>query len=139
VSGQLHAPSSLSPRKGPPSHTLWIGGRLDLRAGLEAMEKRRNLPLLGTEPSHLARRLSLYLLSYPGSLYMKSIRKKYNSILYKKPSALLQPEPEHDGYMIQWWLYEEYCLVGCNTVRYGRILRCLGESTVCFMTVACLA
>jgi hypothetical protein len=37
VSGQLHTPAAL------PLGTLCIGGKVDPKAGLEAMEKRKDL------------------------------------------------------------------------------------------------
>jgi len=40
VSGQLHAPAALLPGKEPPG-THWIGGWLGLRAGLDAVVKRK--------------------------------------------------------------------------------------------------
>jgi hypothetical protein len=39
VSGQLHAPAVLPPGEGAPG-THWIGGWVDPRAGLDAVEKR---------------------------------------------------------------------------------------------------
>jgi hypothetical protein len=41
MSGQFHAPASLSPRKQPPS-THCIGGWLGPRAYLEAMEREKS-------------------------------------------------------------------------------------------------
>jgi hypothetical protein len=46
VSGQLHAATALPPGKYPPG-TQWIGGWLGHRVGLNAMEKRKILPLPG--------------------------------------------------------------------------------------------
>jgi hypothetical protein len=45
---QLHAPLALNPRKENPG-TKWKGGRMGSRAGLDAVEKRKLLPLLGIE------------------------------------------------------------------------------------------
>jgi hypothetical protein len=48
--------------------THWIGGWVDFRANLVAMEKRNLLPLPGFEPQFLGRQThspSLYLLKYP--------------------------------------------------------------------------
>jgi hypothetical protein len=69
MSGQLHAPAALPPEKDPPS-TLWIGGWLDPRAGLNDVEKRKFLTVPGLELRPLggpARSQSLYRLRYPGS------------------------------------------------------------------------
>jgi hypothetical protein len=49
MSGQLHAPANLTPRKEPPV-IHWIGGWLNPRAGLDDMEKLKFLTLLGLEP-----------------------------------------------------------------------------------------
>jgi hypothetical protein len=49
VSGQLHAPAALPPGKGPPG-TRWMGGWVGPRAGLDAVENRKILPLLGIKP-----------------------------------------------------------------------------------------
>jgi hypothetical protein len=48
VSGQLHAPAALPPGERAPG-TQWIGGRVDLRAGLDDLEKRTFLTLPGLE------------------------------------------------------------------------------------------
>jgi hypothetical protein len=51
--------------------THWIGGWVDPRTGLDVVEKRKFLTLLGLELQSLgrpARSQSLYRLSYPGSL-----------------------------------------------------------------------
>jgi hypothetical protein len=48
----------------------WIGGWVDLRAGLDDLKKRKLFTLLGLELRPLgrpARSLSLYRLRYPGS------------------------------------------------------------------------
>jgi hypothetical protein len=47
VSGHLHDPEALPLGKGPRSH--WIEGWVGPRAGLEDMEKRKFLILLGLE------------------------------------------------------------------------------------------
>jgi hypothetical protein len=41
VSGELHASAALPPRERAPG-THWIGGRVDPRAGLDAVAKRRD-------------------------------------------------------------------------------------------------
>jgi len=41
VSGQLHAPAALPPAEGAPG-TLWRGHWMDLRAGRDAVGRRRN-------------------------------------------------------------------------------------------------
>jgi hypothetical protein len=45
VNGQLHATAALPPRKSPGTH--WIGGWVSPRAGLDTVEKRKILPMLG--------------------------------------------------------------------------------------------
>jgi hypothetical protein len=50
--------------------THWIGGWVGPRTGLDDMEKRKSLPLLGLELRSLGRpvrRQSIYRLRYPGS------------------------------------------------------------------------
>jgi hypothetical protein len=47
VSGQLHAPAALPPGNSPGTH--FIGGRVDPRAGLDDMEKRKFFTLPGLE------------------------------------------------------------------------------------------
>jgi hypothetical protein len=44
VSGQLHAPAALSRGERAPG-THWIGGWVDLRAGLDDLEKKKFLTL----------------------------------------------------------------------------------------------
>jgi len=39
VSGQLHAPATIPTERAPGTH--WIGGRVGLRAGLDAVVKRK--------------------------------------------------------------------------------------------------
>jgi hypothetical protein len=61
-------PGRFTPGKEPVTH--WIGGWVDLRAGVHDMEQRKMLTLPGLELrplSHPARSKSLYRLSYPGS------------------------------------------------------------------------
>jgi hypothetical protein len=48
LSRQLHAPVALPPGKENPGTNL-KGGRMGSRAGLDAVEKRKLLPLLGIE------------------------------------------------------------------------------------------
>jgi hypothetical protein len=48
VSGQLHAPAALPPGERAPG-THWIGGWVDLRAGLDDMGKRKFFTLPGFE------------------------------------------------------------------------------------------
>jgi hypothetical protein len=69
VSGQLHAPAALPPAE-EPSGTHWIGGWVDLRAGLDDVVKSKFLTLLGLELRPLgrpARSQLLYRLRYPDS------------------------------------------------------------------------
>jgi hypothetical protein len=54
VSGQFHALTALPPAKEPPG-THWMGGCVGPRAGLEDMEKRQFLILLGLELQRLGR------------------------------------------------------------------------------------
>jgi hypothetical protein len=53
-SGQLHAPGRFTPGKRAPG-THWIGGWVDLRAGLDDLEKREFLTLQGLELRPLGR------------------------------------------------------------------------------------
>jgi hypothetical protein len=69
MSGQLHAPAALIPGKNPRTH--WIGGWVGPRDGLDDVEKRKFLTLLGLELRPVgspARSQSLYRLRYSGSL-----------------------------------------------------------------------
>jgi hypothetical protein len=53
--------------------TLWIGGWVGPRTGMDAVEKRKFFPVSGLELQPLyrpARSQSLYRLSYPGYLYL---------------------------------------------------------------------
>jgi hypothetical protein len=59
VSGQINPPW----RKDPGTH--WIGGWVGPTAGLNAVDKRKKLTLLGIEPWPSS--TSLYWMSYPGS------------------------------------------------------------------------
>jgi hypothetical protein len=49
VSGQLQAQTALPLRKDPLPGTHWIRGRVDPKASLDAVEKRKILPLSGIE------------------------------------------------------------------------------------------
>jgi hypothetical protein len=63
MSGQLHTSGRFT------SGTHWIGGWVDPRAGLDDVEKKKFLTLLGLELRPLgrpARSQSLYRLRYPG-------------------------------------------------------------------------
>jgi hypothetical protein len=62
MSGQLHTPAALPSGERTPG-TYWIGGWVNPRAGLDTVEKRKILPLLGIEP----RSPSLNRMSYPDS------------------------------------------------------------------------
>jgi hypothetical protein len=67
VNVQLHDPAALTPKK-RAYRTYRIGGRVDRRAGLDDMEKRRLLTLTGLELRTIgqpARSQSLYRLRYP--------------------------------------------------------------------------
>jgi hypothetical protein len=54
MSGQLHAPAALSPRKDPPC-THWKEGWVGPRTGLDDMEKGKFLNLPGLELRPLCR------------------------------------------------------------------------------------
>jgi hypothetical protein len=65
VSGQLHAVAALPRVKAPGIH--WIGGWVDIRVGLDDVEKRKFLTVPGLELRSLgrpARSQSLYRLRY---------------------------------------------------------------------------
>jgi hypothetical protein len=67
MSGQFHEMAALHPGKEHP-HTHWIGGWVGPRGGLDDVEKRKLLPLLGLEFQSLDRPASsqsLYQLGYP--------------------------------------------------------------------------
>jgi hypothetical protein len=68
MSGQLQAPAALPPTERAPG-THWIGGGVGPKAGLDDMEERKFLPILGLELRPLgrpARSQSLYRLRYLG-------------------------------------------------------------------------
>jgi hypothetical protein len=68
-------PRPLYPWERPPSTHL-IGGWVDLRAGLDDVEKRKFLTLLGLELRPLGRPAhsqSLNRLCYPGSLHIATV------------------------------------------------------------------
>jgi hypothetical protein len=72
VSGQLHAPPVIPPRKEPPT-PYWVGGWIGPSAGLDDLKKRKFLTLLGLELQPLccpARSQSLYRLRHPGSPFI---------------------------------------------------------------------
>jgi hypothetical protein len=72
VSGQLHAPATLPSVKEPPV-THCVGGWVDPRAGLDGLEKRKFLTLLGLELrplNHPACCQLLYWLHYPNSYFL---------------------------------------------------------------------
>jgi hypothetical protein len=54
MNGQLHAPAALPAGK-EPHGTHWIGGWVDLRAGLGDLEKRKFFTLPGIELLPLGR------------------------------------------------------------------------------------
>jgi hypothetical protein len=73
VSGQFHAPAALPPGE-TAAGTLWIGGWVGPRAGLEDVEKRKflTLPRLELQPlGRPARSQSLHRLRYLGSRAMR--------------------------------------------------------------------
>jgi hypothetical protein len=68
MSGQFHALAALPPGERALG-TYWIGGWVDPRAGLDDVQKRKILTLMGLELRPLCsppRSQSLYRLSYPG-------------------------------------------------------------------------
>jgi hypothetical protein len=62
-----HPSRSIIGERAPSTH--WVGCWVDIRTGLDAVEKRREnlLPLPGIERCRPARNPSLYRLNYPGS------------------------------------------------------------------------
>jgi hypothetical protein len=69
MNGRLYAPGRFTPGERALG-TNWIGGRVDPRAGLNDVEKKKFLTLPGLELrllGHPARSQSLYRLRYPGS------------------------------------------------------------------------
>jgi hypothetical protein len=72
-------PRPLYPRESVPG-THWTGGRVDPRAGLDDLEKRKFLTLPGLEfrpLGHSARNQSLYRLRYPESLTFREYLLKF--------------------------------------------------------------
>jgi hypothetical protein len=74
VSGHLHALTALPP--GKKTGTYWIGGWVNPSVGLDAVEKRKILPLLGIEPGPSIPSLSRLLVMHTVSMqwlstYMK--------------------------------------------------------------------
>jgi hypothetical protein len=68
VSGQLHDQAAYPIGKEPPS-TYWVGDWVGPKAVLDAVEYRNiSCPYRESNPDCPARSLSLYPLSYPGSL-----------------------------------------------------------------------
>jgi hypothetical protein len=58
-------PGHFTPRERMPG-TNWIGGWVGPRAGLDAVHKRKILPMLGTEPQPSSPQL--YRMNYPDSM-----------------------------------------------------------------------
>jgi hypothetical protein len=76
-------PSRFTPGERAPN-THWIGDWVDPRAGLDNMEKRKFLTLLGLERQplgHPAHTQLLYRLRYPGSQYMLFANLNYRFVL----------------------------------------------------------
>jgi hypothetical protein len=70
VSGQLHAPATIIPRKEPPASIHWIGGLVGPRAGLDATEKRRiSCPCQESNPGRPARSTTLLCIGGTNSLH----------------------------------------------------------------------
>jgi hypothetical protein len=67
VSGQLHKPAALAPGREVPV-PIQIGGCVGLRAGLEAVGKRKILSCRESNPGRPFGSVSLYRLSYPDSV-----------------------------------------------------------------------
>jgi hypothetical protein len=92
VSGQLHCSAALTPRE-RVSVTLWIGGWVGPKTGLNHVERRKILPLQRLKLRHLSRPVhsqSLYRLLYPGS---------FNIFMCKGAGVT-----NNNGFWI-WWLY----------------------------------
>jgi hypothetical protein len=91
VGGEWSAssPGRITPgEKAPGIHC--IGGWMGPRIGLNDVERRKILPLLGLELRLLcrpARNQSLYRLRYPGSLYMLGEMRNTYGILVMKPEG----------------------------------------------------
>jgi hypothetical protein len=78
VSGQLHAPVALPPGRGA-SGTLWLGGWVGPRTGLDDLEERKFLTLSGLELRFLgrpARSQSLYDYAIPAPRYKGFVPKR---------------------------------------------------------------
>jgi hypothetical protein len=91
----VNAPASLLPGKEPPG-THWIGGWVDLRAGLDDLEKRKFLTLPGLKlRSHdrPADSYSLYRLRYPGSFTCKRLVFYGEALLALRPTPKLEDHP----------------------------------------------
>jgi hypothetical protein len=87
--------------------THWIGGRVNPRAGLDDVEKRKFLTLPGLELRPLCRPAlsqSLYRLSYPGSKYL------YVQILFQ---LLLHP--------VRSKTKSKYCICKFFMIHSGRL------------------
>jgi hypothetical protein len=83
VGGERSAslPCLVTPEERAPG-TQWIGGCVDLRAGLDNVKKTKFLILPGLELrplNHPARSQSLYRLRYPGSNSVQEIRIIHNT------------------------------------------------------------
>jgi hypothetical protein len=70
VNGQLHALAALPPGE-RTAGTIWVGGTVKPKAGLDAMEKRKFCPCHELNPGLPTRILSLYQLSYPDSRFFE--------------------------------------------------------------------
>jgi hypothetical protein len=83
VSGQLHAPAALPRESAPGTH--WIGGWVDLRTGLNDVEKRKFLTLPGLKLRPLgrpARRYTDWAIPALGiTLVIKEIPGKSTSVI----------------------------------------------------------
>jgi hypothetical protein len=71
VSGQLHASAALPTGKSPPS-THWIGGWVDPRVGLDAVEKRKILHCRESNPGRPDRRCTDRAIPTPKTAYVSA-------------------------------------------------------------------
>jgi hypothetical protein len=83
-------PAAINPGKGAPG-TLWIGGCVDPRTGLDDLKTRKFLTLPGLELQPLSRPAdsqSLYRLQYPGSKFITKISLNFPLLEKTLPSTM---------------------------------------------------
>jgi hypothetical protein len=96
----------------------WIGGWVDLRAGLNDLEKRKflTLPRLELRPlSRPARSQSLYRLRYPSSYTVCVVSKKRRRIVLPRTSCSSMCE-----FLCVWFVYVFICVCLCASVTEQR-------------------